>query len=418
MTFSFYAPPSLSPEQAGGLPSLIGSILNGATEAKKARYQQMLQEAQAKQAMANVGYLGEETKGKNIENQYLPQKMQATIDLSKANAQKAKLMQMIQEQLLGSGDSGGAPQSTPQVNQPSMQSGTTPSFPQGQYALTPEQIQRLAKAMPPPKSNQPTQMMNAPDMSQPEQNQSTRGLNYAKAATAMHLLGLGKPQVVDANGKYMAITPFGNIDTGVAGLTAKDTALAKEDAKKISGLENTVLIGSQKQATFDALNEDLGSPQFEEMRQNPILGKHEIGWYQKFGTKSQQEMIGRIKTHLGDIVKNFAQDFKGQFRVGEQALANEMKPYVGDSLDVMKGKSEALTYMNQLLTKRAEMEAQLMRSNNISALEARIAADKIIKPAEIRKEVRAKLYRPSRQPTLDEIRAEKERRQAQGLNNG
>lgn len=398
MAFTNYVPPLLTPEQAGAMPDIIGSILGGYNDMTKSRYlQPSLQEelkkaqlankwyepnikseiglrgAQAGEAGARTGLIGEQTKGTRIENQYLPQKMQAQIAEAQAGAQKARLLQMIREQMLGGGlgsDQGG------QAIQGVGQQNTSMGSPSNQGMVNSAQNQ----GMPMP----PSQQMGT--------NQTQPGLDYAKAATAMQALGLGKPHVVEANGRYMAITPFGNIDTGVAGLSARDKQLSIEDAKKISTLENVALSGAQKQETFNELNKDLGSPEFEVLRQNPALGRHELSWYEKFGTKDQQEMIGRMKTHMGNIIKDSARDFAGQFRVGEQALLSDMKPNASDSLNVMKGKAEALTYMNQLLTKRAEMEAELMRNYNMSSLQAKVAADKAIDPKEIKKEVHTILH--------------------------
>lgn len=314
---------------------------------------------------AHAGLLGEQTKGVRIENQYLPQYKQAQIEQLNAQADKAKLMQMVREQLLG----GGIPSSSPQ-GQPGQSMQSIPMFSgQGMPAL-------------------PTEQPTTIQASKTPQN----GMDYSKAATIMQILGLGKPHIVDANGKYIAITPFGNIDTGVAGLSVRDTALAKEDAKKISTLEDVALTGATKQETFNELNGILGSPAFESLRANPILGRHELAWYKKFGTPEEQDMIGQAQTHMGNIIKDSSRDFAGQFRVGEQALLNDMKPNQGDSLNVMKGKAEALTYINQVLTKRAEMEADLMRNYNMNALEAKVATDKKINPKEIKKEIRTILH--------------------------
>ena len=420
MAFTFTNYAGIQP-QASPFQDMIGKILGGYSDMTKAKYLQPgleeelkkaklfneyygpnieseigLRHAQTGEAGARTGLLGEQTKGARIENKYLPEKMQAAIQESQANAQKARLLQMIREQMMGGNvgnAQGGGQMGAPGGSEMQMFNGQgMPSPQQGQGAPMPMQMPQ-----------------------QGTQQQTTPGLDYAKAATAMQALGLGKPHVVEANGRYMAITPFGNFDTGVAGLTARDTALAKEDAKKISSLENIVLSGSQKQETFNELNKDLGSPAFEEIRQNPVLGRHELGWYEKFGTPEQQAMIGRMKTHMGNIVKDSSRDFAGQFRVGEQALLNDMKPNVSDSIDVMKGKAEALTYMNQLMTKRAEMEADFMRNYNMSALQAKIAADKQIDPKQIKKEIRTILHpASSTKITPDQARAELERRRAGG----
>ncbi|CAB4126991.1 hypothetical protein UFOVP260_39 [uncultured Caudovirales phage] len=344
-----------------------------------------LRGAQTGEAGARTGLLGEQTKGARIENQYLPEKMRAQISQLNAQAEQARLMQMVREQLLGggigTGQSSGAQggQSGQQMPMFGGQGMPSPEMPQG-----------------------------AP-IQQPTSNMG--GMDYSKAATIMQMLGLGKPHVVDANGRYVAITPFGNIDTGVSGLSARDTQLAKEDAKKISDLEKQALSGYQKQETFNELNQDLGSSAFESIRQHPELGRHELAWFEKFGTKDQQEMIGRMRTHMGNIIKDSSRDFAGQFRVGEQALLNSMKPNESDSLSTMKGKAEALTYMNQLLTRRSELEADLMRTQGMSALQARIAANKEIDPKEIKKEIKTILHPAGRMTiTPEQARAEIERR--------
>ncbi len=419
MSFTFTNYAAIQPQKSG-MHDILGKILSGYTDMTKAKYLQPgleeelqkaklhnqyygpnmesqigLRGAQAGQAKAHTGLLGEQTRGAHIENQYLPQKLQAAIAESQANAQKVKLVQMIREQMLG----GGAPQqqNSPEQNMGMFQGEGMPSNP----------AMGSGQSMQGDQQQQP----QLPNGGQPPRP----GLDYAKAATMMQILGLGKPHIVNANGKNIAITPFGNIDTGVAGLSERDKQLSKEDAKKISTLENQALLGYQKKETFDELNQDLGSKEFSEIRQHPELGRHELAWFEKFGTKDQQEMIGRMRTHMGNIIKDSSRDFAGQFRVGEQALLNSMKPNESDSLSTMKGKAEALTYMNELLTKRSEMEAELMRNYNMSALQARIATNKKINPAEIKKEIRTMLHPDALTlPTPEEARAELEKRRAGG----
>ena len=403
MTFTFTNYAGIEP-QASPFQDIIGKILGGYTDTTKAKYlkptleeelqkaklynkyyapdiesQIGLRHAQTGEAGARTGLLGEQTKGAHLENQYLPEKMRAQIDHLKAQAEQARLMQMVREQLIGGGLGGQQGQAS--------QGGSPMSLFGGQGMPSQQQMQQLQ------------QPMQQPDMQAQPQHNQTGGMDYSKAATLMQMLGLGKPHVVDANGRYVAITPFGNIDTGVSGLSARDQQLSKEDAKKISTLENQALSGYQKQETFDELNKDLGSEAFESIRQHPELGRHELAWFEKFGTKEQQEMIGRMRTHMGNIIKDSSRDFAGQFRVGEQALLNNMKPSESDSLSTMKGKAEALTYMNQLLTKRSELEADLMRNYNMSALQARVAANKEIDPKEIKKEIKTILHPASSKKT-------------------
>ena len=444
MSFSGFVPPLLTPEQSGALPDIVGKILSGYTKAVAASNLKPSLEEELKKAKLANKHQQLANIHAQLANQYYEPNMKSQLALrnaqmqsAQANAQRARMIQALQQQLLGinpnsnqqegqnndvsNGLSAGqegqmennfpssalSTQRTPEIGSASSKE---------QYALTPDQIQRLHQAM--------------PDVVKPmaasQTSKTIPASNYGKVTTAMQMLGLGKPQIVqDAEGKYVAITPFGNIDTGTSTLSERDKALSKEDAKKISGLENTALAGYQKQDTFDAMNQILGSPELEQIRQHPVAGHYELGYYEKFGTPAQQKMIGQLKAHMGQIIKDAAQDFKGQFRIGEQALVNSMKPNPGDSLDVMKGKAEALTYMNQMMTKRAELEARYMRDYHMSALQARVAANKVIKPSEVKKQINSILYQSkkkndqsSKEPTLEEIRAEKARRQSQGLNNG
>lgn len=419
MTFSLWSPPSLTPAQSGAMPDIIGNLLRGYTGVTNARYlkpnlqaqlekaklfnqfygpnmesQIGLRGAQTGEANARTGLIGEQTRGAHTENEWLPQKLQAAIAESQAKAQKAQIFQ----QMFGGGQAINGNQGN-QQNPMAQSINPSPDESSSMQSGGQSNIQS------------PIQQAAQPIQEEAPQPNRIPGMDYSKAAAAMQYFGLGKPHIVDANGKFMAITPFGNFETGAAGLSARDKELAKKDAQKISGLEDQVLSGSQKQETFNDLNKDLGSPEFEAMRKNPILGAHELGWYAKFGTKDQQQMIGRVRSNMGNIIKDAARDFKGQFRVGEQGLLNSMKPSESDSIDVMKGKSEALTYMNQILTMRAEMEASLMRQNNISALQARIAVNKAMDPQKIKEDVHTILHpATSNKLTPEEARAELQRR--------
>jgi hypothetical protein len=362
------------------LEGLISNILGGYKQGAEARYlKPRLEEELKKQQLANqyygpniesemalrgahAGLLGEQTKGAQIENQYLPEFKKAQIDQLRSQAEKARMLQMIREQLMGGGSSGMSQEQSPMMQ---MYQG---------------------HGMP----EQQSQSMQQPQ--QPTQPQSQGMPSYVQAALASQALGLGQPKIVESNGKYLAITPFGVVDTGAQGLTEKNKYLAREDAKTISKLEDIVLKSSQKENTFNELNSDLGSDEFEAMRKNPILGRKEIGYYEKFGTPEQQEMVGRVKTYMGNIVKDSARDFAGQFRIGEQALLNDMKPNIGDSLDVMKGKAEALTYLNTMMARRAELESDFMRNYNMTALQAKIAADKQIDSKQIKKDIAIMLH--------------------------
>ena len=400
MAFTFSPARALTAEEVNPFSNLISNALKQYTQGIQASYlkpsiEEQLQNArlvnqyygpniesqiglrgaQTKETGARTGLLGQQAIGQQINNQYLPEALKAQIEQAKAQAQQAQLVQALRERLLGNNRS---------------------SHQEGGNSYSPGQGNPLFRE---------------------QENSSSLGTNdYGAASLGSQLLGLGKPQIIDVNGRQVALTPFGAIDTGIQGLTEKEKVLAKEDAKKVSNLEDIVLSSSQKADTLNSLNSDLGSSAFEEIRRHPVLGRHEISWFEKFGTPEQQKIIGRLKTNMGNIIKDSARDFAGQFRIGEQALLNDMKPNIGDSLDVMKGKAEALTFLNTIMSKRAELEANYIRSYNLTPLQAKLAADREINPKEIKKEIKSVLYR--NQITPDEAKAELERRRANRSKNG
>lgn len=251
-------------------------------------------------------------------------------------------------------------------------------------------------------SNQPPSGMEGAQGSQGSvQNQQFQSPNFLDSALlSKELLGMN-PHYFQSNGQQIASTPFGSNVIG-QGQTELQKQLSKEDAKKISSLETTVLNSSQKLDTFNELNRILGSKQFESMRQNPLLGSKELAWYAKEGTPEQQDLVGKAQTYMGNIIKDSAKDFSGQFRVGEQALLNNMKPNPSDSINVMKGKAEALTLLSTMISKRAELEAGYMRHKGVDPLEAKRMADKEINSESIKKEINS-ILRPSKVSQEDPV---------------
>ena len=216
-------------------------------------------------------------------------------------------------------------------------------------------------------------------------------MTYPQASVAMKMLGMQEPKIIDVNGQKLAITPWGNIEVA-KGLSEKEKLLTKTDVKHIENLENIVLNSQPKIDTMNEISDLISNPEFEALRQNPILGKHELGWFAKFGTPKQQELVGNFKAYTGQIIKDSARDFGGTFRVGEQGLLNSMKPNDTDSLSAMKGKTEALTLMITGLKQRAEVQAQLMRDKGFKPLEASMAAEKIVNMKKIKEEIKNRLH--------------------------
>lgn len=306
-----------------------------------------LRGAQTREAGARTGLLGEQTTGARIENQLLPEKLRAAIQLQQAVANKRQAEMQALNYAFGGGFGN---QSNQNIKQPPLQENG-----QGYGVLSPEALQQqLSQGHP------QTQV----------QNNNPSELNPMQSSALSSIL-------------HYDVNPA---------QSARIKALGSSDAKKIAQLEDTVLNSSNKLDTLNSVSELITNPEFENIRQNPILGKHELGWFSKFGTPEQQELVGNFKAYTGDIIKGSSRDFAGQFRKGEQFLLESMKPTDSDSLDVMKGKTEALQFMVQAMAQRAKLQADAMRNLGLSPLAAKDYADKQFSPAKLKEEINNKLH--------------------------
>ncbi len=218
----------------------------------------------------------------------------------------------------------------------------------------------------------------------------SNGLSYAQASLLSDQMGLPKPEIMNIDGNIVGITAFGNVPIA-KGMSPLEKELTKEDAKKIGDLENNVFSGKIKEETLNELSSVVSNPAFQSMRQIPIAGKYELEGYAKFGTPEQKKLVGSYMTLTGQIIKDSARDFAGQFRIGEQALLNSMKPSLSDTYETAMGKIEALSLMNKMLTERSEITAQLMREGGLSLPKAMKEADKLMNVDDIRKDIRNRL---------------------------
>ena len=175
------------------------------------------------------------------------------------------------------------------------------------------------------------------------------------------------------------------------GIVEEGTESGKIRAKQREELDNTIFNAETNQQTLDEVSDILGSPEFEEIRNVPLAGHHELSYYAKEGTPAQQQMVGRFYTLTGNLIKDASRDFAGQFRKGEQQLLNGMKPGPSDTVDSAKGKTESLSVLNKMLTERARLTSHLMDEYHISKLQASEMADKKVNGQQIRKDVHDRL---------------------------
>lgn len=181
----------------------------------------------------------------------------------------------------------------------------------------------------------------------------------------------------------------------IAAITQNPTpfqnAVGKEDAKILSGLEQDVLNSNKKLDTLNEVSDVVTSPLFQQMRESPLFGKQELSYYSRYGTDEQKQAVGKYQALIGEIIKDAAQDFKGQFRKGEQSLLESMKPSLSDTPETAKGKVEALMLMNQLLSDRSKETARLMREDGLSPIQAQEKAEKLIKADQIKQKIHERL---------------------------
>lgn len=395
-------------------------------------------QSQIANRQAQTGLIGSQTQRQNITNQYLPQSLMAQIGLTgnqsaltgnQAQAlgiQNQYLPQLqqakVQEQLAASKKAQVLAQAMgmafPEQGQQQSQQNTMQ--PQGGYSPIPQQGmmqgEQSSMGQMQPQSGQmqsgfPMQGQVQPPMEQnvprgtSEIGKTPNGMNYTQAGLLTKALGLPDPKIVDVNGKMIAITPFGNIDTGIQGPTKLQAALAGADAKTIQDMDQLALNAYNKQVPLDMLSESVSSPLFESIRTLPIGGTLEMFSKGQMGTKQQQELVGQVEAGMGDIIKSSARDFPGQFRSGEQKLLYSMKPNPSDTIDRMKGKLEALSYFNKMMLKRSEIQSEQMR-NGIPPLKAAQIADNLIDSKKIKEEIHDKLHpeRPTASGIMEELK--------------
>jgi len=400
MTFSFYGyQPSRPEEYSNPIGNLISNVLGGYTEASKARYLQPKLEEELQKAKlfnkwyepnikseiglrgAHAGLLGEQTKGARIENQYLPQYKQAQIEQLQAQAQKARLLQMIREQFF----QGGSPQGHAAMQNTSM------GISQGQAIPADGQFQ------------------------QPDQPSMHPG-NYAQSAIAQQALGLGAPKIVESNGRYLAISPFGVTDTGAQGLSSQEKAFQSG-----LGKVKSEAYGESVKA-FDSLqNQDLALNELKNSVENNPEFRNVTGPIKKpltywFGTKEQKKLLGSLQTSSGEIALQVAPSLKGAFTGRDQTLINSIKASPQDPPDVFIGKLRAQILINSALKERAKLKAQLIEQGASPIKSSEIAAKET--PLERFEPMIKGLIESKPLITANEAKAEIQRRQIARQLNG
>jgi hypothetical protein len=175
------------------------------------------------------------------------------------------------------------------------------------------------------------------------------------------------------------------------GIIGEGEEAGKIRAQDMKDLGEEYKSSLNKQTTLDDLSRVLTSPEMMQIRNLPVAQQQELGWYSKFGSPAQQKTVGNFLTDSGDIVKESASDFRGQFRVGEQKLLNTMKVNPNDSIDVATGKMQSLMYFNKMVQDRSRTAAQLMEKEHLNKTDALEKANKMLNTDKIKDQIKDQL---------------------------
>lgn len=187
------------------------------------------------------------------------------------------------------------------------------------------------------------------------------------------------------------------------GRVSEGEEAGKIRANQMKDLAKTVFDGRTKLETLRQGANIIASPEFEQVRQTPILGDKEIAYFKRYGTPKQQDMLGQLTTLNGTVIKDSSRDFAGQFRKGEQALLNQTKINDSDTFNVARGKMTQLLYLAEMLTKRAELTHQYMGQYHIDEVQAGNMADKQINGETIRQQIHNQLNPRSKEAGFNPV---------------
>jgi hypothetical protein len=213
---------------------------------------------------------------------------------------------------------------------------------------TPQEVEDIANGQ--GDSSQGIQTPQQQPQVQPQVAQSqpsSGGIGQQKAKAMLQALG------------YLKETPEEQSSREIAADYQKERGKSK--SKSIDELDKSILSGTTSLDTLNELGEIIQHPEWEKMRQHPILGNYELAYYKINGNPQQKFLIGQYETNTGQIIKNAARDFPGQFRTGEQSLLNSMKLNNKDTFDSARGKLYALKLFETMMIERSKKISELMQ---------------------------------------------------------
>lgn len=186
------------------------------------------------------------------------------------------------------------------------------------------------------------------------------------------------------------------------GIKKQGEASGEERGKQIAGLGDQLKGLHEESGLLQQITQALQSNDIQNIRQSPVGGKYELGYYKINGTPEQKKAIGNLESLTSELATQMTQRYKGSFRpTSEMPLINQAKVNLDkDTLDAAMGKSSALNTLNQMDMERTSIASELMEDKHLSQAKAFKEADKMVNGSEIRKSVQKSLYP---QPTTQDV---------------
>lgn len=204
---------------------------------------------------------------------------------------------------------------------------------------------------------------------------------------------------INQDGKVGYFNPMtGESNFTQVGETAEQKRLGEARQKGTEKLLTSTAASSQASSTIDnatkGLEEVMNDPNYEHLAgtwEGYGMGIRPFGLpigaiISKNFPKADQQLYGKASNYMGDIVTSFGQLFKGPYKNMINGLVNQMKPNLGDPIDVQKGKVAGLRTLKEYGLKQNRLIEQYVNSGMPNS-EAIIKASEVIPFTQIRSDV-------------------------------
>ena len=342
-------------EPARQSEELLGAMLQNRINQAKAKYAEKNELANLQHTLAGTANIGADT----ALMPYRKKLLEAQFMQAGASADKARAM----ADLITKASTGGFTdnnQSIPSENE---------TYQAGQGL--PPYAQELSSAM------QPQQQVQNPQQAQ----KSLRSGNNPSADMAAALLHIPvSSQLV--NGNLITNNPLSGMSSTKVGPNAQELELSKEDAKKISGMENEAIKGYETNDILKGLDETLSNPIAQTLKTHPNFANLQMKYLAANGTDEQKKLVADLEVYSNKLIAQTAKGLNTRFTDKDLAFAQRMKIDPGDSYGVSLEKLQALKKLQEKGQRRLEGTIDLARKGNMSVFEATRTINKQIEDSE------------------------------------